>query len=341
MNAPADSARSGLALLEAEMARQHRDALDSIRSNAEMAARVGASIMRDRRLLLTGMGASHYANRIVEPLYRRLGVEAWALTAAELIHSPPPAAARTMIFVSQSGESGEIVELLKNCPDNQNSFGITLDPSSTLGCSLPCLVGTGGSEVAFAATRSLFVTLALHAAILSAIDGGDDRVIDSLLHPVEPQVDAALAALADKTSIIISGRGVFRGVAETASLMLMELARMPALGFEIGQFRHGPMELLSPAAGVVLLCGGDADRLAAQGLARMAHGAGASAVIFDCSGKAPLEEATTIALPPRRDLGAVLAMLPSLQRLIIAIAARKVDRVGEPIHSTKITRETS
>ena len=31
-------------------------------------------------------------------------------------------------------------------------------------------------------------------------------------------------------------------------------------------------------------------------------------------------------------------MLPSLQRLIIAIAARKVDRVGEPIHSTKITR---
>ena len=64
-------------------------------------------------------------------------------------------------------------------------------------------------------------------------------------------------------------------------------------------------------------------------------------MIFDCSGGAPLEAATTVALPPRRDLGAVLTMLPSLQRLIIAIAARKVDRVGEPIHSTKITRETS
>ena len=107
----------------------------------------------------------------------------------------------------------------------------------------------------------------MHAAILSAIDGGGDGVIDSLLHPVEPQVDAALAALADKTTIIISGRGVFRGVAEAASLMLMELARMPALGFEIGQFRHGPMELLSPDAGVVLLCGEDADRAAARGLA--------------------------------------------------------------------------
>ena len=166
-------------------------------------------------------------------------------------------------------------------------------------------------------------------------------MIDSLLHPVEPQVDAALAALADKTTIIISGRGVFRGVAEAASLMLMELARMPALGFETGQFRHGPMELLSPDAGVVLLCGEDADRAAARGLAETALAAGAGAVIFDCSGEAPLEAATTIALPPRRDLGAVLTMLPSLQRLIIAIAARKVDRVGEPIHSTKITRETS
>jgi len=51
MNVSADAAGSGLALLEAEMARQHRDALDSIRSNAEMAGRVGASIMRDRRLL--------------------------------------------------------------------------------------------------------------------------------------------------------------------------------------------------------------------------------------------------------------------------------------------------
>ncbi|HRE36753.1 MAG TPA: DNA translocase FtsK 4TM domain-containing protein, partial [Sphingopyxis terrae] len=32
-------------------------------------------------ILLVGMGASHYANRIVEPCYRRLGIDAWAITA--------------------------------------------------------------------------------------------------------------------------------------------------------------------------------------------------------------------------------------------------------------------
>ena len=96
---------------------------DSIRSNAEMAGRIGASTTRDRRLLLIGMGASHYANRIVEPLYRRLGIEAWALTAAELMQTPPPAPHGRSSSSRNRVESGEIVELLKNGPDNQHRSG--------------------------------------------------------------------------------------------------------------------------------------------------------------------------------------------------------------------------
>jgi fructoselysine-6-P-deglycase FrlB-like protein len=340
MTAPTDTKRSGLALLEAEMARQQRDALDSIPANSVMADRIAASAARNRRLLLVGMGASHYANRIVEPLYRRLGIDAWACTAAELMHTPPPAATRTMVFVSQSGESGEIVELLKREAADEHRFGMTLDGSSTLGRALPCLVGVGGAEMAFAATRSLVVTLALHAGVLAAIAGADHGVADSLRHLPEPPLDDALAALAGKTAIVFAGRGVFRGVAEAASLMLMELARMPALGFEIGQFRHGPLELLSPEIGVVLLCG-ESDRAAVASLAQAAADACTTPVIIDCGGGKPVGVAATIDFQPRQDLAAVFAVLPSLQRLVISIAARKVDRVGEPIRSTKITREAS
>ena len=305
-----------------------------------MAGRVAASALQNQRLLLVGMGASHYANRIVEPLYRRLGIDAWACTAAELIHAPPPAAAQTIVFVSQSGESGEIVELLKRQAPDEDRFGMTLDPSSTLGRALPCLVGAGGAEMAFAATRSLVVALALHAGVLAALGGADQDVADSLQHLPEPPLDDALNALAGKTAIAFAGRGVFRGVAEAASLMLMELARMPALGFEIGQFRHGPLELLSPEIGVVLLCG-ESDRAAVASLAQAAADAGTRPVILDCSGGEPVGAAATLDFRPRRDLAAVFAVLPSLQRLVISIAARKVDRVGEPIRSTKITREAS
>jgi fructoselysine-6-P-deglycase FrlB-like protein len=330
--------RSGLALIEAEMARQQADALASISANTEMAGRVTASATRHRRLLLVGMGASHYANRIVEPLYRRLRIDAAACSAAELMHAPPPAMARTMVFVSQSGESGEIVELLKREAAEEDRFGMTLDGSSTLGRALPCLIGVGGAEIAFAATRSLLITLALHAGVLAAVAGSDQGVADSLHHLPEPPLDDALIALADKTAIVFAGRGVFRGVAEAASLMLMELARIPALGFEIGQFRHGPLELLSPEIGVVLLCG-ESDKAAVASLAQAAADAGSKPVIFDRSGGRPVGAAATVNFPPRQDLAAVLAMLPSLQRLVISIAARKVDRVGEPIRSTKITRE--
>jgi fructoselysine-6-P-deglycase FrlB-like protein len=306
-----------------------------------MAIRIAADVMSSRRLLLIGMGASHYANRIVEPLYRRLGIDAWACTAADLMHTPPPTMRQTAILVSQSGESGEILELLKRQAAGEDRFGMTLDPSSTLGRTLPCLAGAGGPEVAFAATRSLVVTLALHAALFAALGHADDGSIDSLQHPVIPPLDDALGALAGKTTIVFAGRGVFRGIAEAGSLMLMELARIPAFGFEIGQFRHGPLELLVPEIGVLLFCGIEADRGAVASLAQATAEAGSTAVVFDCSGGASMPDAVNVAFSPRQDLAAVFAVLPALQRLIISIATRKVDRVGEPIRSTKITREAS
>jgi fructoselysine-6-P-deglycase FrlB-like protein len=329
--------RSGRELLDLEMARQHADALASMRANGEMAARVADSMKRTRRLLMIGMGASHYANRIAEPLYRQEGIEALATTAADELTAPLPDAPRTKILVSQSGESGEIIELIGGIDDKQDLFGMTLDPGSALGRALPSLVGAGGGEIAFAATRSLTVTLALHAAVLAAL-GSDRGARLALESPVARSIDAALSVLSTKQAIAVAGRGVCRGLAETGALMLMELARLPALGFELGQFRHGPLELLSPELGVVLLRDADCDEAGLRDVARATAEAGSPPVIFDCSGKDALAGATSVSFPARGGLGAVLTMLPSLQLLFIGIASQRVERVGEPLRSTKITR---
>src|SRR3954447_22604257 len=120
--------RSGRELLELEMARQHADALASMRGNGEIAARAAESIRRTGRLLMIGMGASHYANRIAEPLYRQAGIEAWATTAADELTSPVPTEPGwTRLLVSQSGESGEIVEIVGKLADRADAFGITLE----------------------------------------------------------------------------------------------------------------------------------------------------------------------------------------------------------------------
>ena len=327
----------GLALLQAEMARQGADAIASLTGNEAMAAELAASIMRTGRLVLIGMGASHYANRMAETSWRRLGVDCRAETAGDVLLQDLPAQARTLVLVSQSGESGEILQLLDLLPRGADLFGMTLAPQSTLGRSLRCLVGVGGQEVAFAATRSLTITLALHAAVLAAAGGEIGSFAATLAASLRSALDEAVEALAQKNSVIIAGRGELRGLAEANGLMLMELARIPAFGFEFGQFRHGPLEALAPDLGVLLLRGPGALSAGTATLARAALGAGTVPVIFDCSGEAPIEGAVTVAFSSNEGLSAVAAMLPALQKLIIAVSGRKVAGVGEPVRSTKIT----
>ena len=69
-----------------------------------------------------------------------------------------------------------------------------------------------------------------------------------------------------------------------------------------------------------------------------AAGKGAKLVVFDASGRPPVEGAATIAFPPSTGLAAVFSMLPTAQRLMIAFAAARVPDAGTPVRSTKITR---
>src|SRR5262249_26196527 len=187
--------------------RQQDDALASLAGAAEGAARIAASIRRGGRLLLVGMGASHFVNRAAEPAYRALGVDATAVTASELLAAPMPDRPRTAILTSQSGASGEILQLLKRPAGQEERFGITLEGESPLARALPCLIGAGGMERAFAATRSLLVTLALQAALLAAL-GRDAADVEQLLSkPPRPDVAAAIDRFAGSRAVILSGPG--------------------------------------------------------------------------------------------------------------------------------------
>ena len=158
----------GLIAIEAEMARQAEDALGTLDTVDPLATEIAASITRTRRLLMLGMGASHAANRAVEPLYRALGIDATALPISEQLTSPLPVDGATVLLASQSGESAEILRWLETARGGV-PFGLTLDPSSSLATTLPSLVAQGGPETAFAATRSLTLTVALHATILGRL----------------------------------------------------------------------------------------------------------------------------------------------------------------------------
>lgn len=330
----------GYRAIRAEMARQHADARASFTAAESMAAEIARSVRRTGMLTLLGMGGSHWVNRTAASFYRTAGVEVSAEVLSEVLSTPLPSRSRTVLLLSQSGGSGEIGPYLDQTKDADDRFGITLDPHSLLGQALPSLCGIGGPERAYAATRSILVSLALHLAVLHALgEDVDDALAVLDAPPVPSSVDAAVAALAMADTFVLSGRAELQGAAESGALCLMELARRPALALEGGQLRHGPMEMLSPDVGIILLRAAGASAASTPGLAAACRLAGCPVVTFDLSAEAPVADTTTVSLGCHRGMAAVFALLPTLQEVLVEIAARRVPTVGVPLRSSKITTD--
>lgn len=328
---------AGLIAIEQEMARQHADARATFTAAASQAGEIAASLRRTGRLLLLGMGGSHAVGRAVEPLYRDLGIDAIALPLSEQLGQPMPIEGRTIIVTSQSGESAEVLRWFALVGDRPDTFGLTLEAGSSLARTVPCLVGAGGTERAFAATRSLTVTFAMHMAILAALGWDAEPALAVLQTPRGPAIDAAVEAMSGVATIVTSGRRL-QGVAEAIALGLTELSRLPCFSLEGGQLRHGPMEMLGPSVGVVLFRADDETAPLVAGMAASASGAGSPVVVFDASGDPPVDDVVAVRLGPASGMAAILAILPVAQRFMVAFAASRVADVGTPVRSTKITR---
>jgi fructoselysine-6-P-deglycase FrlB-like protein len=302
------------------------------------AASIAASLKRTRRLLLLGMGGSHAVGRAVEPLYRALGIDAVAMALSEQLGQPLSLEGRTVLVTSQSGESAEVVRWFGQAGnDRAETFGLTMEAQSFLGRAVPCLVGAGGTELAFAATRSLTITFALHLAILAALGSDPSAALATLRAPKDKDIEEAVAALAKVETVVTSGRRL-QGLAEALALGLIELSRKPCFALEGGQLRHGPMEMLGPDVGVVLFRGDDPTAPLVTAMAASVVEAGSPVVLFDCSGEKPVAGAVTLAFGRASGIAAIFALLPAAQRLMIAFAEARVADAGTPVRTAKITR---
>ncbi len=328
---------AGLIAIDREMARQHADALTSYDNARQTAQAIAESLKKNARLLLLGMGGSHAVGRAVEPLYRACGIDAIALPLSEQLGQPLALDGRTVIITSQSGESAEVVRWFSETGGSADTFGLTLEQGSFLARTAPSLIGAGGTELAFAATRSLTVSFALHLAVLAALGEDPAAALAALTAPETPSIDIALAALDNVATVVTSGRRL-QGLAEALALGLTELSRLPCFSLEGGQLRHGPMEMLGPAVGVVLFRGQDSTAGLVTAMAVSAVETGAPVIIFDASGEAPVAGAVTIGFKSASGLAAVFAMLPVAQRFMVAFADARVENAGTPVRSTKITR---
>ena len=332
------SPSTGHKQLLAEMGRQREDALDTIARLRPHAGAHAKLIADAGRLVLLGMGGSHWINRTAEPHYRALGIDATAHVLSEAMRAPLAERGQIRIVTSQSGASGEIVRYLDEHAASDRIIGMTLDPDSPLAKCGRVLIGAGGVETAYAATRSLVVTLAMHAVLLETL-GADIADFENALR-ADDAIDtgAATDMLAGCRNAVIVGRGPMQGVADAAALSFMELARIPVLGLEAGQFRHGPFEMVDRDSAVVFLRGSGFEGDNIDGIAAECVDAGLHPLVFDFSGKGDIDGCLTVRLTMREGLAAAVSVLMAVQKAIVAASARMAADLGVPLRSKKVTR---
>jgi glutamine---fructose-6-phosphate transaminase (isomerizing) len=222
------------------------------------------------RIILTGMGASHFA---AIPTWRRLverGYPAWWLSTSELLDSPTLVSANTLLWVtSQSGRSGEIVAIfdsLRGCRP-RITLGVTNDLTSPLAQECNFVVDLYSGEEATVSSKSYMNSLAAHHLIVDKLTGvSADESVRTVLSAAEElerwtaPVDF-LRSVATSTVAEVSPRMALIGTGNQAATALMgaliikEAAKLGAEGFVGGEFRHGPLEMAGSGLTAVLYTG--------------------------------------------------------------------------------------
>ena len=233
------------------------------------------------RIVLTGMGSSHYA---ALPTWQRLvalGRPAWAVDTGQLLDNPGLVEAGTLLVVtSQSGASGEVVELLARRAEGgfapATLVGVTDGLDSPLARGADLVLPLRSGDEATVSTKSYLNTLAVHRLLQAAFAGEDlarvrevelgasadavQRVIDD----VDLSASAARTADHARRRLAYVGQAASAGTALFAALITKEAAKIAAEGYVGGQFRHGPFELAGDGLTAVLLAaraGGEAGSL--------------------------------------------------------------------------------
>jgi len=249
--------------------REQPGVLESLLRHGRAAAEAVAQSIRrfgPEWLMIAGRGSSDNAARYAQYLFgahNRLGVALAVPSLFTLYDSPPKLSRALAIGISQSGQSPDIVSVLRAA---RAQGGLTLalsnEPESPLTQSaelrLPLLAG---SELAVAATKTYTAQLFALAMLSAALEGNPARWAD--LSRVPEWIDAviarnadlleAVALFRDARQLIVLGRGFNYSTAFEVALKLKETSYLLAEPYSVADLLHGPIAMVDGGFPVILI----------------------------------------------------------------------------------------
>jgi glutamine---fructose-6-phosphate transaminase (isomerizing) len=303
------------------------------------------------RIILTGMGSSHFAGVPTWRALARLGLPVWAIDTSKLLDTPGLVTPRTLVIAtSQSGESAEIVEMLNRVDSGTlkmgELIGVTDSASSALaqGSTITAMLNSGPE--ATVSTKSYLNSLAVHARLATAFAAGDDtRIVaeidaaaDSvatMIHQpdLEPRANSIIAE--SNRRIVAIGQGNDGATAHYAALIVKEASKVAVEGFVGGQFRHGPFELAGPGLTAILF--GLRSRGRVPTLLRLAGDLVATGSQVLVVGDVRVDGAETLWSPPSSLFGELANDAVVAELLAVALARANGVSPGSFAFGSKIT----
>jgi glutamine---fructose-6-phosphate transaminase (isomerizing) len=209
------------------------------------------------QIIFTGMGSSYFTSHAASVLFNSFDINSFAVNASELLHYNLNLLKKKTLLItfSQSGESYEVRELLKQLPQGTFCIGITNEAESTLAKSADVALLSMAGKEEMTSTKTYVVTSLVSFILGWYLSGNwnDERIkmikalagsFKTTLSGYELWMNDALAFFGDLQTIQIIARGPSFSTASQSALMFKEATGIAATGMLGGEFRHGPMEMV-------------------------------------------------------------------------------------------------
>jgi len=218
-----------------------------------------------RSILLTGMGSSYCAAFNANTILRNHGISCTAIPASQLLYFETASISQDtlLVMISQSGYSGEIVELIQCLEPNIMVVGLTNDPESPLGKRANLLLPLHVQPEQAVSTRTYLAPLALMHLFSHVFIGHSSKEIFQDLYRALDYLAQSIQAFGTISRemetflglppyLALIGGGYSLTTAEAGALFIKEVAKYPSIAFDPGQFRHGPFEMIGQTFAAML-----------------------------------------------------------------------------------------
>ena len=292
--------------------------------------------------VLIGMGASYHAAWVGAYMLHQAGIPCTYMEGSDVLLYNAATLSRhsSILYISQSGSSGEIQPILTQLQGRAEVIGITNRADSPLAQHADHLLPIMAGDEQWIASKTYTNTLALlwlAARRWSAPGPGQGggfeelRALADRMAEIQQHSAAAVERLSEvfqsSERVIFLGHGPHAATARQAAMTLSEWPKLTSLNFGLGAFRHGFIEIADSRSTVIIFAPPGSTHASAWELGKELDAYGVR-VLFIENGRLRAFDAPPAPQPLEHEfLSPILDILP-IQLFAEANARRKFSRPG-------------